>query len=542
MAGRGERLHPTGTFAPDSRGRRRPWLWFVWGFALTLVPMLLWNLASPLGSSPDEPTHFVRAAAVARGEILTGPLKANPRTSAVEVPEYVAATGRVTCYAFKPDVPASCVPPPPADPDRIVEAGHTAAANSPVFYALTGLPSLVLHGHAALYAMRGVNSVLCALTFGSLFFCLALLARPRWSLLAGVTAVTPMMLFLGGTLNPNGVEASATASLFAALSVLGLRALPDRLLWAVSGLAALSVVLLTGTRNISLLWGLIVVAIALLFSRSPVLKRLVRKPALWVAAGVAVVIAGAALIYFLIPARTAAPQQFNGAGSTFGDGFAYMIQHTFDFASGWIGLFGWVDTPAPSYTLIVWGAVAVGLVAGALLFASRLRRVGLLIVLAALVLVPALAQAAVITAAGMIWQGRYTLALFLVLVIASGIALDIALPAPALPAAARAVTFSIWLLAVGQFVAFVTALKRYVVGDAAYLSALFTQPAWRPPTGWITLTVLMALTVLLGAIVATRASRRLDLRFTVAQAVADEPSIAGRPASDPFPAGPPPAA
>lgn len=520
MAGTDERRHLTPAAVSGARGRRSPWRWFGWGFLLTLVPMLLWNLASPIGSSPDEPTHFVRAAAVVRGQILTEPWAKNPSTSAVEVPEYVAASGDVGCFAFKANVPASCVPPVPSDPDRLIETGQSASANSPVFYAVTGLPSLVLSGHAALYAMRGMNSLLCAAMFGSLFFCLGLLARPRWSLLAGAASVTPMMLFLSGTLNPNGIEAAATASLFAALAVLCLRVLPRALLRAVLGLAVASAILLTGTRDISLLWGAIVIGVALLFSRSPVLRRLVRQRLVWLAVAVAVVVAALALAYFLIPSNTA-PQQFSGAGSSFRDGFVFMVQHTFDYANGWVGLFGWVDTPAPAFTLIVWAGVGLALVVGALILSSRARRAGIVVLLAALVVVPAVAQAAVIGSSGMIWQGRYTLALFVVLLVASGIALDVARPAPAPEPLARAATFAVWLLAAGQLVAFVIALKRYVVGDAAYLSLMFSHPSWQPPGGWITLTVLMTVVVAVAATVLAVSLRRLDRRFA-AREVVDE--------------------
>lgn len=490
--------------------------WGVFGvaFVLTLVPMLLWNLASPIGSSPDEPTHFVRAAAVVRGQVFTGPLPSNPRMSEAEVPEFVAWTLSRTCYAFKPDTVASCVHPVPGNPDRIVQTGHTAAANSPVFYALTGLPSLVLDGDKALYAMRGVNSLLCAAMFGFLFLALSQLARPRWSYFAAFVSVTPMVFFLGGTLNPNGLEPAATGSLLASLTVLCSRAVDRVRMIELLAIVVLSTIMLTSTRNISLLWVVMAVVVALLFARRAIVMRLLRRPAIWVTVGLAALVCVAEFIYFIRPSVVAQPQQFSGAGTSFRDGLLYMIQHTFDYASGWVGLFGWVDTPAPSFVLIVWAALMLGLVLAALILAASVRRFAVILLLVALVLVPAIAQAAVITNAGFIWQGRYTLAIVIALILASGMALDrCGFGIPAAPLR-KVATFGIWLMAFGQVFAFVVTIKRYVVGDSAYLSTLFRTPQWQPPGSWLMLTVLFTIVMAGAAIVAVKALHGVDRRFT----------------------------
>lgn len=497
-----------------ARVARNRWGVFGFGFVLTLVPMLLWNLASPIGSSPDEPTHFVRAAAVVRGEVFTGALKSNPRLSEAEVPEYVAWVNARTCYAFNPNITAACVHPVPGNPNRIVQSGHTAAANSPVFYALTGLPSLVLSGDKALYAMRGVNSLLCAAMFGFIFLALSQLARPRWSYFAAFVSATPMVLYLGGTLNPNGIEAVAAGSLFAALTVLASRVVRGARMIELLGVVVLSTIMLTATRNISLLWLLLAVGMALLLGRKAVLKRLFRRPAIWVTIALAALVSLAELIYFLRPSVVAQPQQFYGAGSSFRDGLIYMVQHTFDFATGWVGLFGWVDTPAPSFTQIVWAALMIGLVLGALILGKGARRLSVILMLVAMVAVPAIAQAAVINRAGFIWQGRYTLAIVIILLLASGVVLDrCGFGVPILPAR-RAATWGVWLMAVGQVFAFVVAVKRYVVGDAAFLVQMVRHPAWQPPGTWEVLSALFALSIVAAAIVATKALAGVDRRFT----------------------------
>lgn len=490
-----------------------PWGVFIFAFALTIIPMSLWNLASPISSAPDEPAHFVRAAAVVRGEIFPGPLPSEPTVSEAEVPEFVAWTQSRTCYAFKPDTTANCVPPVPGDPNRIVTSGHTAEANSPGFYAIVGLPSLVLSGDKALYAMRGMNSLMCAGMVGFIFMALSQLARPRWSMLAAFVSVTPMVLYLGGTLNPNGVEAVSAAAIFTGLTVLTSRLISKGRLAGILVGVVVATAFLVGTRSISLLWALIALALALFLGRRSIVRRRLRQPGVWAALLVSALLCVAALLYFLRPSVLAPTKPFLGAGSSFLDGLTYMIQHTFKYANGWIGFFGWVDTPAPAFALAAWGAAMIALVVAALLVGRGAKRWGIIVLLVAFVLVPAVSQAMVITKAGFIWQGRYTLALVLILMLASGIVLDRSgLGAPH-SILARATTFTIWVLAFAHTFTFFVAVKRYVVGESAFVKTMLTQPQWQPPFGWLPLTLALVAVAVAVALVMSRTLTSVDRRW-----------------------------
>jgi hypothetical protein len=137
-----ESVRESGSHSP---GR---WRVFIAAFSLCFAGMMLWNLASPIGSVPDEPSHFIRAAAVARGQVVVPRLPSVPVLSKAIVPNFVAQVG--ACFAFKPEVPASCQQPVKGDPNKLVTVGQTAQANNPAFYAVVGLPSLVLSGKIAL--------------------------------------------------------------------------------------------------------------------------------------------------------------------------------------------------------------------------------------------------------------------------------------------------------------------------------------------------------------------------------------------------------
>src|SRR4051812_20391801 len=55
---------PTDLESTETSWQRRRWLTFLVAFVALLLPMVLWALASPIGSVPDEPSHAIRAAAV----------------------------------------------------------------------------------------------------------------------------------------------------------------------------------------------------------------------------------------------------------------------------------------------------------------------------------------------------------------------------------------------------------------------------------------------------------------------------------------------
>lgn len=91
------------------------------------------------------------------------------------------------------------------DPDEVVE-GRTSAGNyNPVYYALTGLPSLATSGSAAVYGMRLVNSLLSCVFLALAFAALSQMRQRKWAMVATVVSVTPVVLFLNGAVNPNAL-------------------------------------------------------------------------------------------------------------------------------------------------------------------------------------------------------------------------------------------------------------------------------------------------------------------------------------------------
>lgn len=95
---------------------------------------------------------------------------------------------------------------------RPCSGGDLCGAVPPLHYLLVGWSSLFLGAEASIYGMRLVSAVLTAvlLTWGA--FRLSQLPR-RHPLTWGIAvAVTPMCLFLGATVNPQGLEIAAAFS------------------------------------------------------------------------------------------------------------------------------------------------------------------------------------------------------------------------------------------------------------------------------------------------------------------------------------------
>lgn len=477
--------------AGDDVGAGR-WRRFGVAFGLLLVPMLLWALASPLGSVPDEPSHAIRAAAVVRGQIVTPPWNENPALARSIVPRYVANMHELTCYAGKPTVTPACEVPLTGDIATLVTTGNSAANNSPVFYAIVGVPTLFLAGDAALYGMRFVNAILCAAALAAMFMQLTLLSRSRWAIAGGVIAATPMVFFLSGSINPNAIEVAGAGALF--VTLVGIVRSPScvRILWERIAISVISVGLLVNSRSISLLWIILIIGAVLALANGERLRALLSGAGAWV-----LLISSAALVVAALTWYANPPHY--GGGPVVGDAtsslaaFISMAVRTFEFASGYVGHFGWLDTPSPALSVILWSFFIVGMVAGALIWGSGRARWVAAGFGAAMLAVPPVVQALLAPDLGYIWQGRYMLAVLICLLVACGMALDNTFEEHQMaPRSRTAVATVLSLFALGQVLSFVWTLRRYTVGSHGSIVAMIANPTWQPPGGWITLTTILA--------------------------------------------------
>ncbi|OIH96958.1 DUF2142 domain-containing protein [Curtobacterium sp. MCBA15_001] len=483
-------------------GARRPaWQVFLMAFLVIAAMAGSWAMTSPLESAPDEPAHTIHAAAVVRGEFVGAKSTVQPGASDVEVPAWAAQTSKLACFAFNPGIAANCQKPV-TQSDAEQTATTSAGTYNPVYYAVVGLPSLVLDGKAALYAMRGVSLLWCSALLALAVVALSKLRARGWALGAFAVAVTPMVLFIVGSVNPSALEISATVMLFSWLTLIAERR-AARVAPSHAAAVAVSGALLANTRSIALLWLLLVAVATLLDLR--LLGRLVRIRAVWIAAAVLAVAAVAGLAWTLGSNSLGEGVPYVGTGTSHLRGFVHMFALTFQNSDGYIGLFGWIDTPLPPSTVSLWGGVILALTIGALVFGHGRRRFGVIVLAAAMLLVPPVVQGIAVTEYGYIWQARYVLAILACMVIAAGVALDHAFPH------AFANTRVRWMLglmlvtlAVLHVHSSIWALKRYVVGVHVGWRAMVTEPQWQPPLGWPVWVGVLTLAVIVGGLLVMR--------------------------------------
>ena len=159
-----------------------------------------------------------------------------------------------------------------------------------------------------------------------------------------------------------------------------------------------------------------------------------------------------------------------------------------------IGVFGWLDTPAPAVTYVLWTAGVGFLVLVALAWATRRRVAALFVILAATIVVPLTLESAVYgDAGGPAWQGRYGLPLAVGIPIVAAMAVATSERGRQL-AGRRFFVGAGVMLVVAHVLAFAQNLRRYTVGYDGEIQ-FWKHPFWSPPLSPLLVTLAYALTV-----------------------------------------------
>ncbi len=467
------------------RDRARPGrfgrAWAV-SFLLLFALQALWGVATPIGASPDEPSHLVHAAAVVRGQwIGDQPHDPHlpPSETAVRVPvAFVTLHGPIACYLGHPDTPAGCVHRTAPEGTGTV-VGYTYVGHyPPLYYLAVGWPSLLDRSVSGIYGMRLASA---AVTAG--FVALALATARRWSasrlLPAAIGfAATPLVVFLGGTVNPSGLEITAAICAWTALGVLVIEHPADPPPGLLAVLATSSVVLVL-SRSAAPLWPVLMAGAAL----PMVVGR--TAPQVWHRRAVRRAAGSLAVGYVLAGTWIAA-----GRGLTFqrddtapaGATDLAVLRHAVGQLRGWVvqstGRVGWLDTNPPRLAEVIWIAGWILVVGLGLLVARRRLRPVIVGLGAGAVVIPVALSYSQARHSGYFDQARYYLPLAVGTCVWAGVA-----------AGARSGAGTRWLarlLAVayglGQAAVFVWALRRYLVGARGSLSPFATAPQrWTPP-------------------------------------------------------------
>ena len=135
--------------------RRRGW---EIGVLVALIVMLgTWVIGVPRYAAPDEPAHTVKAFGTARGETIGDPIpELSVLTRAFHGP-LTLASGDPGCFAFNPNIPASCSIP---NTDMSWSGiATTAATYPPWYYIVVGGVTRMTGQDTSVRAYRDVTAV-----------------------------------------------------------------------------------------------------------------------------------------------------------------------------------------------------------------------------------------------------------------------------------------------------------------------------------------------------------------------------------------------
>jgi len=507
--------------ARRSGSRLRAWAVAVAGFFLLTTA---WALADPLLSGPDEPAHLIRAEAIVRGQLVGRPVSSNADDPAtiVRVPGFLAQANafRYWCFIFHTDTTAVCAPPL-AGPDHLISLPTYVGHYPPLYYLAVGWASLLDDGPTGVLWMRLVSALLNSLLLATALW--LAMRRSRLLVVAVLVAITPTVIYYSASVNPNGLEMTSAVCFWCAL--LGLTmpwpsgegaaltiSAPPSSARAETVIAAVSGCLLASSRGVSPAWLLIAVAAAIIGGDAARVRALAGRRSGRLAGAIVLLAVAAAALW--VVEEHGLDELGYPSRSSFLSLFHQTLTATPHYLAEMVGVFGANNVPAPPFATAA-VVVALALVTcGAFLVGSGRERAVLALLLISIVAVPVVAGVATGHHYGLIWQGRYTLAVGVGAPIFAGYVaaawfegrpsqLRAGWLAPVVGFGALLVALA---LAVAQFTSFLWVLRRFMVGADGPLSGVFSG-IWHPPVDGFVLLISAGCGALSLAVLAGRTPR-----------------------------------
>jgi hypothetical protein len=312
-------------------------------FAVFLLS-LGFTLSSARGAAPDELAQ--NASSWYTFKNFKPP--ANYHDPVTDIPSVLVES--INCFAFKPNVDSSCIT---QRSSRISESFPTCCTYSPIYYFIVGAGQHLAHYLKPGYADYGGRIASLFWNFLILIFSIRIASKNLSnSFLLLPIILTPMSLFLFGTVNPSGAEISAGILFTLCLiNYFNFQNQP-KIFSKPSAILGGSFLYFTLTRPIAIIWAFVIFGALLLGSKKQVknLKSII----LVFLPGLAI-----SLIYFVFhPPQTGSPAGYtpvpNASYRFYFEGFIYSIENFPKRLHEAIGVLGWLDTPMPVSILIVY--------------------------------------------------------------------------------------------------------------------------------------------------------------------------------------------
>lgn len=482
---------------------------------------IAWIFGDPPGAGPDEPSNYVKAVAIGRGEFLgrPGALPAqqalafgltgarydwtNATTRWVSIPPSLAPLG-FGCNAFRATQSAACVNaavPPPVTSEQPTYAG----TYEPFVYLLPGLLARFSQSApAALLLMRSANALLCLVLLALAIWLISAGGRTRLALMGLLVALTPELVWLTAIVNASGPEVCGGLCFFAAILRLARPQAPTRGVW----LALITSGAILGlSRPLGAVWLALDLALLTLIAGPVPLWGRLRAGGRFSAAAVVVVFSvvgvSAGWEVAVEPRNHVSLPQF----------FSQLPQAIVllpEYVREGVGVFGWLDTYLPARTYLLWAFAVVALMLVALMVGTRRQRLTLVIVLVLTMTVTLSVAAAILGPNGFQLQARHVMAFAVVVPLYAGevIYLNANRLSHIWPAYMMGGIVS--LMSALQGVAWFVNAHREAVGTLGP-AAFWLRSEWTPPLGWLPWSAAVAAgcLTLMGAAISTRPARRL---------------------------------
>ena len=393
-------------------------------FCAYALLLAAWIFTNPPYAAPDEWAHFVRAASIGDGQLIGEP----PTGSVLERPapgadlrqhdakeRWAAQNTRVVTVprgltplwgdcSIDPVVPASChaAPRPPSEPATV--AIPTGSYQPFPYFLVAPLTRIEANPDQLDRAMRALKAAIALALLAVAFLVLWVPNQRGVAALGLIVAITPMVVFLGASLNPSGLEIAAGIAFMACLIRLSRADPASRLAWL--GLGAGGVVMVL-SRSTAPLW--VLLDLAVFFGLTGVRGglRIMRGGGSY--AAFALVATGVAIalnrIWELLygPHLVVDPTPLDSA---LHEGWLELL----GVLHQQVGVFGYLEVGIAPLAYVVWLSLTAVLVGIALLLGNRRERYVLAGTLVAALLLPILLVAAIMRHTGYGLQGRYVLA------------------------------------------------------------------------------------------------------------------------------------
>ena len=482
----------------DRVRRARRWQVFLLAFALMFGLSGAYALLTPIGGSPDERAHIVKAAGVVRGQGMGENIDGSQNRT-FHIPRGISEIpNAINCTVFKETVPADCDFPIAPDHAEIIVTESSAGLYNPVYYALVGWPTLLSPSEPGIYGMRLVSAALTAAFFALALTCLSLLPRARLPLLAGLGMVTPTAAYLGGMVNPNLLEVSTVTAFAAALFAAVRLEATGALLWRLVAVMAVAGGLAVHARSLAPLWIFAAVLVVACVAGWGRFWRFLRRPVVLATVAVIAISTAIAVVVTLSTGTLGEMGDYPGQGTAVETGVRTMLWNFWNYVPPLVGTYGWNDTSIPSLSTDVVLAMVFALLAAAVVGRTGLwPRLGVLLAIACFIGIPALVQGISVTGSGYIWQGRYALAMWMILIMAASVVVSRGFERLSGVVTQRLVTLVLAVLACVHAAGMQHLLYRYGAGVHATLPEFWLRPEWTP--FGVPMLVFVAASVLLAA-------------------------------------------